>query len=85
MKPGQGAGRNYPGCPEKAIKQQDMGEIINLREQRKHRRRAEKEAQAAANRVRHGRSKADRNAGGKEKDSVRRDLDGKRLDPDDGN
>lgn len=37
-----------------------MGDVVNLRQARKHKARAEKERQAEQNRVRHGRSKADR-------------------------
>jgi hypothetical protein len=37
-----------------------MGDIINLRQARKARKRAESESQAQANRVKHGRSKADK-------------------------
>ncbi len=37
-----------------------MGEIINLRQARKAKRRVDAEAQAAANRAKHGRSKAER-------------------------
>ena len=37
-----------------------MSEIVNLRQARKHKRRAENEQTAEANRVRHGRTKAEK-------------------------
>jgi hypothetical protein len=43
-------------------------DVINLRRARKHKARAAKEQQAAENRVRHGRTKAD-------KETVRRETD----------
>lgn len=39
-----------------------MGDIINLRQVRKTKKRAESELQAAANRMKHGRSKAEKYA-----------------------
>lgn len=62
---------------------QSMGEVVNLRTQRKRRARAEKEAQAARNRVRHGLPKAARNEADREAESIRREHDGKRLDEED--
>lgn len=56
-----------------------MAEIINLRQIRKQRERAEKEAKAAANRRRFGRTKAERRASEAEEDRAARDLDGKQL------
>jgi hypothetical protein len=53
------------------------GDIVNLRGVRKAKRREEKEAQAAANRVRYGRSKAERDA---ERQRRERVLAGKRLE-----
>ncbi|NWG72958.1 MAG: DUF4169 family protein [Parvularculaceae bacterium] len=54
-------------------------EIVNLRKARKAKARAEREAQAAANRLRFGRSKAERSR--EEAETVRheRSLDGARL------
>lgn len=59
-----------------------MAEIINLREARKRKARAEKEKQAADNRIRFGRTKAERRLGDLEKCRTDRDLDGKRLTDD---
>ena len=58
-----------------------MGEIVNLNRARKARDRAAREAQAAANRTAHGRSKAERTrdeAVAAKRDAV---LDGARLEP----
>lgn len=52
-----------------------MSEIVNLRQAKKRRARAEKEAKAAANRVEFGRSKAER----KQTEAQRR-LDAERLE-----
>lgn len=61
-----------------------MAEIINLRQARKRRARADAQATAAANRLKHGRSLAEREVD--DADAQRRDraLDGARLEPDDG-
>ena len=60
-----------------------MAEIVNLRRARKARARGEKEAQAAANRAKHGRPKAERRRDEAATEMERRRLDGKRLDPKD--
>jgi hypothetical protein len=52
-----------------------MAEIVNLRRTRKRRRRAEKDAVAATNRLRYGSSGAER-----QKSALGRLLDEKRLD-----
>jgi hypothetical protein len=52
-----------------------MAEIINLRQVRKARGRAEKEATAAANRAKFGRSKAEKQA-----EEAKRDLADRQLD-----
>jgi hypothetical protein len=57
-----------------------MSEIVNLRQAKKRRARAEKEAQAAANRTKFGRSKAEHKQTGAERSKAQRDLDGKKLD-----
>lgn len=57
-----------------------MADIINLRQARKRKSRAEKEREAADNRVRFGRTKAERLATEKENSRAARDLDGKRRD-----
>lgn len=59
------------------------GNIVNLRSFRKHKERAEREAAAAGNRRRHGRSKAERRVEDAERDTADRAHDGRRLDPGD--
>ncbi|MEK9647051.1 MAG: DUF4169 family protein [Alphaproteobacteria bacterium] len=63
-----------------------MGKVINLNRERKTRERATKEADAAANREKFGRTKARRKAEEAELVKLIRDLDGKKRDdpPDDG-
>ena len=56
------------------------GEIVNLRQARKAKKREEKEQQAAANRARFGRSKAERLAEETEQQRRERALAGKKLD-----
>ena len=56
------------------------GEIVNLRQARKAKRRGEKEAAAAANRARFGRSKGERRAEEAEQQRRDRELAGKKLD-----
>ena len=57
-----------------------MAEIINLRQAKKRRARAEKEAKAETNRARHGRTKGLRKKDEAEEAKAERDLDGKKLD-----
>ncbi|MEX0758976.1 MAG: DUF4169 family protein [Tistlia sp.] len=57
-----------------------MAEIVNLRQQRKARARAERVEQAATNRVRHGRTKDERQRQENDAERRRRQLDGLRLD-----
>ena len=57
-----------------------MSEIVNLRQAKKRRARAEKEAQAAANRATFGRTKAERKQRAAEQAKAEYDLDGKKLD-----
>lgn len=57
-----------------------MGEVIYLREHRKKRSRLDKAVQSAANRLRHGSAKADKERVKKESDRAERDLDGKKRD-----
>ena len=59
-----------------------MAEIVNLRLARKARARAAKEADAAANRVAFGRSKAERNAAKTDAARAARLLDGAKRDGD---
>jgi hypothetical protein len=59
-----------------------MAEIINLRRARKDKARAAREAAAAENRVRHGRSRADKRAGDAADELARRRHEGHRLETD---
>lgn len=61
-----------------------MAEIINLRMARKHRARADKEAQAAQNRITFGRTKAERQQTSAEKALADKRIDGHRRDNIDG-
>jgi hypothetical protein len=58
-----------------------MADIINLRQARKTRARAEKERAAAANRAKFGRTKAERQASLKEEARLDRKVEGSRLGP----
>lgn len=58
-----------------------MAEIINLNKARKAKARLSAEKQAAENRVRYGRSKAQKQQDAAETEAMRRKLDGLRLDP----
>jgi hypothetical protein len=53
-----------------------MSEIINLKRHRKRVAREEKDLKAEANRIRFGRTKAERDKQGKEKAATERHLDG---------
>ena len=57
-----------------------MAGIVNLRQARKARKRAEKVAEAAENRVRFGRTKAETKAQEQDRQAKRSELDGKKLD-----
>jgi hypothetical protein len=57
-----------------------MADIVNLRQFRKQRQRREAEKTAAANRARHGDTKAGREKLRRESEKAAKDLDGKRLD-----
>ncbi len=59
-----------------------MGEVVNLRTIRKRLRRAEQERAAAANRLRHGQGKAERQETALETARREHVLDGARLEPD---
>ena len=61
-----------------------MAEIVNLRRVRKQRARQDAEAQAQQNRISFGRTKAERSLTEAERDKATRQLDGHRLDGDDG-
>ena len=57
-----------------------MAEIVNLRLARKASARRSKEAEAAANRLAHGRTRAEREASRAEAERARRLLDGARRE-----
>ena len=57
-----------------------MGDVINLRGTRKRNNRLRDEQRAAANRLLHGRSKAERNLQAARDAKVRRDLEMHRVD-----
>ncbi|GBQ30764.1 hypothetical protein AA12717_3569 [Gluconacetobacter sacchari DSM 12717] len=57
-----------------------MAEIVNLRQARKRRVRAEQAAVAATNRALHGRTAAERERDRQEAERARRTLDGAHLD-----
>ena len=59
-----------------------MGDVINLRQARKVRKRNESEAMAAANRVRFGESKAEKGKRAAEAERAARLLDGAQRTPD---
>ena len=59
-----------------------MAEIVNLRKARKAKARADKEAQAAANRVKFGRSTAEKRQVEAERTAAERKLEGHRRDED---
>ena len=60
-----------------------MAEIVNLRQFRKQKERAEAEKEAAQNRLAFGRTKAERSLTEAERDKATRHIDGHRLDHDD--
>ncbi|MEX0921899.1 MAG: DUF4169 family protein [Rhodovibrionaceae bacterium] len=60
-----------------------MTKVVNLRQARKARARQEKAAKAADNRVRFGRSKAERRESALESEAAVRSHDGHRLERDD--
>jgi Domain of unknown function (DUF4169) len=57
-----------------------MGEIVNLRRARKEPKRQRAEREAAANRLLHGRGKAERELTSKRDAKARRDLDRHRIE-----
>ncbi len=59
-----------------------MAEIINLREFRRKRERARARTEAAANRMRSGRTKAEKKNDSAEQQRLPRELDNKKLDRD---
>jgi hypothetical protein len=61
-----------------------MGPIINLRSERKRAKRRQAEREAAANRLIHGRSKAEQNLERSRSDKARSSLDQHRVETGDG-
>lgn len=59
-----------------------MAEIVNLKRVRKQRARTAAEADAAANRTEHGRTKSERRLTKAEKEAAERKLDGHKRDDD---
>ncbi len=57
-----------------------MGEIVNLRQARKRAERTRREAEAAANRVKYGRTAAEKRADALEAERLRRTQEGARLE-----
>ena len=57
-----------------------MAPIVNLNRARKAKKRGEAERQAAVNRAAFGRSKAEKQREGQERQRVSRDLDSKRIE-----
>ncbi len=57
-----------------------MGEVVNLRQARKAKRRATEAATAAANRAAFGRTKAEKSAERLDRERAERALDGAKLD-----
>jgi len=57
-----------------------MGDVVNLRKARKKAVRQRDQQQAAANRLMHGRSKAERRREETEDEKARRDLDRHRME-----
>ena len=59
-----------------------MADIINLRQARKQKQRADKDQQAAENRAKHGRTKGEKQREAADADRVRRQVDQSKLTPD---
>ncbi len=57
-----------------------MAEIVNLRQARKAKKRAEKSAKAAENRVRFGRTKTQSREEARDRMAKKTEIDGKKLD-----
>lgn len=60
-----------------------MGDIVNLRQQRKARAKADKEQRAHDNRVRHGLSKAQKSQAARQNELERKRLENKTIRHDD--
>jgi hypothetical protein len=71
------SGKRVGGLPDERSSM--SADIVNLRQARKHKARAAKEQQAAENRVRHGRTKAEKETLRRESELERVRLDGHTL------
>lgn len=60
-----------------------MGEVVNLQKVRKQAKKRDDAERATANRLVHGRSKAERTLQEKRSDKLNRQLDAHRIDPGD--
>ena len=60
-----------------------MGDVVNLNRFRKQAARQQDKARAEANRIQHGRSKAEKQTTTKAQDRIMRDLDGHKLTSED--
>ena len=58
-----------------------MAEVVNLRQARKRRDRAERETEAEANRIKHGLGKAEKTLASARREQDARKLEGHRLEP----
>ena len=65
---------------EQRSKWAEMGEIVNLRKFRKQAAKRDDAARATANRIVHGRSKAERELDNKRTSKLHQQLDGHRID-----
>lgn len=58
-----------------------MGEVVNLNRARKNKARADAKAVSVANRVAHGRTRAERDQAEAERSRLSKHLDGSQLEP----
>jgi hypothetical protein len=80
-----GSGQRWPQTPyQDTAELLPMGPIINLRSERKRAKRRQAEREAAANRLIHGRSKAEQNLERSRSDKARSSLDQHRVETGDG-
>ena len=74
------AGQNRPPNVIQLPQSDLMGDVVNLRTARKRAKRRDAEQKAAANRLAHGRTKADRTATRSRNDKAQRSLDQHRVE-----
>jgi hypothetical protein len=77
---GREAKSEGPASPRTGLVECRMGDIVNLRSARKRAKRQLAERKAAAHRLLHGRSKAERELAAKRDAKARRDLDRHRIE-----